>query len=98
MKHISAHRKVQEKVLNTLCLAIGIIAVPVLSFSLYRAIDTGWLSLFNYQIIATLMVIGVAIFRKSLSYNLKTSVSIAIALALALSSAAVFWGRKQAMV
>lgn len=86
MEQFKEHRNIQENILNTLCLAIGIIAIPALLFSIYRIFDTGWLSQFYTDILATLFAITLAIFRKRVPYNLKTALIISLSFALAIAS------------
>jgi hypothetical protein len=74
----NTHREIQENLLNKLFLILGFIAIPALSFSLFRYFDIGWQLSFNAQIFVGSIVVLVAIYRKSIDYYVKAGFLVAI--------------------
>jgi len=70
MDNIS-YQTLRIRIVNRIYVILGIISVPALVFSLYRYFNIGWQPLFLVDIIATILVILFAVFRKNLSYNVK---------------------------
>ena len=83
----NSHRKIQEKLINKMLLALALIAIPAVSFSLFRFTDIGWQSSFAIHIIIGLITIIFAILRKKISYQIKVNVIIGISFALSIAEA-----------
>lgn len=67
----NSHREIREGLINKLVLLLSIFAIPATMLSSYRSVDIGLQPLFVIQSIATLIMIVVAFFRKSLPYAIK---------------------------
>ncbi|RJP76506.1 MAG: hypothetical protein C4522_18145 [Desulfobacteraceae bacterium] len=87
---IDAHREIQERLLDKSILIFGIIAVPTLLTSLVLVFDLGWQPAFTVNSIAALLIILFAVFRKTISYPIKTMFLVAVYFIIAVSSSLNF--------
>ncbi len=65
------YRQVRTEVLNKLVLLVGIVAVPVVAFSVHRVLQIGWKPVFFIHLIFVPIAILAAIFRESIRYQVK---------------------------
>ncbi len=80
-----SHREIQEQILNKLLLVLSFVATPVVIASLSRYFQIGWQSAYIVHIVAAVIVICFAIYRKVINYNLKAIYLIAILIVLAIN-------------
>lgn len=65
------YSKIKDELINKVLLALGIIAIPIIAASLLRITTMGWHFFFLIHILSVPVVIGFAIFRKSISLHVK---------------------------
>jgi hypothetical protein len=87
---IDTHREIQEKLLNKSLLIFGIIAVPTLLTGLFLVFDLGWQPAFTVNSIAVLLILVFAVFRKTISYTIKTMFLVIVYFVIAVSSSLNF--------
>lgn len=86
----SSYREIQETLLNKTIYILGLIVIPALAMSLFRFFEIGWQPAFSLHVIVALFILGFALKRKSISYNMKASFLIIIFYLIGLTSALNF--------
>jgi PAS domain S-box-containing protein len=71
-------RPLKEKIIDTIYLIFGILAVPLAGASIARAFTTGWKWLYSYHIVIAIIPVLVLIFLKRIPYKIKVYVALMI--------------------
>ena len=83
---LESHREIQELLVNKILRFLGYVVFPVLLINLSRFFIVGWLSTFNYYIIASLFILVISLNVTKLPYSFKVFFLIFLFSSLAVST------------
>ena len=83
-------REIQERILNRMILLLCFIAIPALSFSLFRYFEIGWQPTFYFYSFMAFTMILFAFYRKRIPYHIKTSFLLLMIFSIGISASLNF--------